>query len=357
MIFLIFGSLLVIALLGGGSLLAALIYRSPCTTPGATVNHHTINVSILIPAHNEETKIETTLNALFNTISDFQVSPRIFIALDSCTDQTETKIEPWKQKLSIETLTVHHQSKWQTLQTLVQRAESDWIIFLDAGISFHPLFIQKLQVLMLDERLMAIAPPYQIKGASLVQRLFWFFEKSLKKMENHCGGPISLHGAAIAYRRQTLLRVFEKLNSFSKEDFSNDDIIIPLALRTYFPESIIYYLDDAFVFDQAKHEQTNFNTDLNRRIRMVNGNLQWIHWLYQKNNFRFMMGLISLRRILRPFWSEILLILITGVALTVGSIALLLSLPLFVFRGAALASLMAPILLLRNKFRYKSAWK
>ena len=357
MILFSFGILLLIALLGGASLLAAILFGNTHQRPSSEIAPQTISYTLLIPAHNEENKIECTLEACFKAKNEFATCPEIWIALDACTDHTLTKILPWKQKLSIQHAEVNFRSKWKVLQFLLSQAKTEWVVFLDSGINFDSQLFNELEKFMKQDSYMAIGPSYEIKGASLIHRVFWKFERFLKNCENTCGGPISLHGATLAYRRTALLTVFEKLNLTMTEDFKNDDVIIPLTLRTLFPEKKIHYLTHAAVFDDAKHEQVNFRTDLNRRIRMVIGNIQWIRWYYGNCPFQFKIFLISLRRTLRPFWSLIILILILGGLSTVGPISLILCLVFLLFRGASLASFLSPLLFIFKKDQQKSAWK
>lgn len=349
-------SLPLFGLIGGGSVIAGAL-SSHKRKQDTKLSDTKPSLDLLIPAHNEEKRIETTLKSIHSALPCFAYPPRILITLDACTDQTEAVINRWTQKLKIELKSVNFQSKWKTLQSLVDDSEADWVLLLDSGIHFKPTFISNLLRHAQNQNLVAYSPSYRIEATSKLNSLFWNFEKNLKKIENRAGGPISVHGASIAYRSKPLKGTLQKIKTYSDNDFSNDDIIIPLALRKYYPTQSIFYSTNDQILDQEDDQSIVFSTQFNRRKRMVIGNLQWIRWLKLTKNSSAILYLLSLRRALRPFWVEVLIIFFIGARVEFGEIGYLSLLPIVFFPQAALASLYAPWAWLNKLDLKKSAWK
>jgi cellulose synthase/poly-beta-1,6-N-acetylglucosamine synthase-like glycosyltransferase len=307
-------------------------------------------ISILIPAHNEEDKIGETLRSLWGEISDSGIEARVIVALDRCTDQTENKLTPWLSRMPLKATEVDFGSKWQTLKHLLAQAspESEWIVYVDAGTTWEPGVLKKLYGRMSgDLNASVLAPSYQILGGSFLSRAFWLFESIVKTFENRLGGPISVHGATVAFRKSVLEKVFRELGT--DFEFKNDDIILPLAARIYFPRLKTVYLPNAHIFDHAVREKLDFSTQLKRRKRMVLGNLQWIRWLFNSKAMTTQILAVSARRILRPFWVYGFVLLAVGL----GPWALL---PIFLFPTAAAASLISPIAWALKWDQKPSAW-
>ncbi len=350
---LIAAQLPLLGLLGLGSVLSRIFFGRKSVNQQIAQPTPFPKITFLIPAHNEEKKIGTTLgciaSALPTTDPTAPFAPKIILGLDHCTDQTETQARLWNAKLNIQTVTYTFKSKWKTIHALAHLAETEWVIFLDSGIHFTAETLQNWIACMNDSDALAIAPSYQIQGASRVHHLFWWIERTLKAIENKCGGPISLHGAAIAYRRENLLAAFKLLTTdlpprFHHQDFKNDDVVIPLALRILFPKQRIRYLPTVNVFDLAVQDKTNYETSLNRRKRMMIGNLQWTRWLFiQPHPIPAAVFLVALRRFLRPFWSVIFAFYSVAFVLNFGGIGLLGFVPILVFHSAARSSFTAPI--------------
>jgi glycosyltransferase involved in cell wall biosynthesis len=355
MIFISITSFLVLGLVGGGSVLAALF---PLKKPENTFTGEVV-FEVLIPAHNEEKKIGITLAALEKEFRGLSFRPRIRIALDACHDQTEKVIQEWSSRLSVVISKVSFQSKWRTLQSLVSQSQSEWVIFLDSGISFEEGLLPAWVSAMKDRNHLLVAPAYRLEGGSLLSRVFWIFENTVKKIENRAGGPISVHGAAVAYQKAVIQTVFQHLNLDQESDFKNDDVILPLASRVLFKKMSSLYLADHCVFDQAKVDATDFQTQVNQRKRMMIGNLQWIRWMKTDSRIRkpARIHLLALRRKLRPFWVYVLLVFSASFIAVNGWVSLGLLLPMVWFRAAAIASFQAPAAWWNHLDQKKSAWK
>ena len=316
------------------------------------------NLHLLIPAHNEEKKISATLESIQRELTGFSSPLKITVGLDNCTDQTEAIVQSWSQRLPVVGVNFNFASKWKTLKKLLSLAspDADWILFIDAGTILGEGSLSALFLLMQNEGISVLAPSYRVRGGGVVHESFWRVESALKNLENKNGGPMSVHGATVAYRKKVIEAIFSRLSQ--ENEFKNDDVIGPLAARVYFPELQVQYLPSIFVYDQASLEKLDFKTQWTRRKRMVLGNLQWIRWFTtHEESVSFTLKIISLRRILRPFWFCSLLILsvgLFGISHILGVIALI---PGFLFPSAALASLYAPYALILGLDQKKSIWR
>ena len=351
---LILALFLLALLLGAGSLAAAVFFRTKASLEQSDKkNNEIISLNILIPAHNEENKIEVTLNSIAKSLRS-TLSTKVILLLDSCTDGTRQRAMNWKEKhpqahFSLEFQEVSFKSKWKTLRHGVMTAEaSDWTALVDAGSIFSSHFFSIIEEYFYVPQLSFVSPSYRMLGSSKFSIFFWRIESILKTLENQAGGPVSVHGAAIFYRSRLLKKAFEQC----KIDFRNDDVILPLLTRIHFSTYRGLYIPNLFVFDQANLEKLDVYSTWLRRKRMVLGNIEWTRFIF---NFRekipFSIRLVMLRRMLRPYWFEILILL---ACTRLGTLMLL---PALLAPQAALASLYAPFAFLFKLDQKKSVWR
>jgi glycosyltransferase involved in cell wall biosynthesis len=335
-----------------------------------------IKIDLLVPAHNEERIIQQTLTSLERAKELFSLrnsgttgvrhSVQITVGLDHCTDRTERVIQSLLQRGSkIQVLrNFGAAGKWNILQQLVRNSQADWVGLVDAGSVWEEGLLSALLPRMLDPQTLAVAPAYRPVRAGLLEKLNWRLERLLKRLESVAGGPVSVHGATVFYRRETLLLAFDELKS--ENGWLNDDVVVPLTLRTLWPERKIHYATrdgDAWVRDYGIRVESKGQKSIEygRRRRMLLGNLQWIRALNHKAwKADWLVGLIAARRVFRAFWAywllflglgtgclliELLqlspLVLAFGVA---GALALLLSRPVTRLMAAFRAGLELPYL-------------
>ena len=354
--FLNLGLLLVFSTFGGVSaacgLLAAPARRK--TSEGMDQNL----LHILIPAHNEEKKIAYTFESIEQEWKRCPFPIKITVGMDSCTDGTAAVVNSWSSRLPITGQNFSYRSKWKNLKALVQGADQSapWVFLIDAGTVLDEGVFTSLRNQMIDSDVAALAPSYRMEGSSQLHAWFWMFERQLKTWENNLGGPISIHGAAVAYRRDVIQAVYAKLEG--EGEFKNDDVILPLASRVFFPDLKIRYLPNTYIHDNADHEKLDFKTQWIRRKRMVLGNLQWLRFaIREEKRMSGKVWVVALRRILRPFWFVSFLILSLGLFFYSPVLAMFLLIPGVLFLPAALASLYAPIAFLRREDQVDSTWR
>jgi len=352
------GAFASLGVLGFPSVLGALFARKK--NPTSLSSETAIpKVQILIPAHNEKDKIGYTLESLERELKTSGADIKIHVALDRCTDGTDVASAAWQARLPLTISSVDYGSKWRTLAHLLSQSDSStqWVIFVDAGTIWDAGTLSALMILMKNQDLSVIAPSYRIEGGSRLSQIFWKYESRLKTLENWLGGPISVHGASVAFRRSELVWAFEELKG---TEFKNDDIILPLAVRILSPEQRSLYLPLSTIHDRASLESHGFSQQLRRRKRMVLGNLQWIRWMLRESRKRpiaLNVWCVSLRRILRPFWIWSIVLLGSGLIAGGCSLGWFALVPMAAFPSAACASFYAPVAWILRLDEKSSAWR
>jgi glycosyltransferase involved in cell wall biosynthesis len=277
------------------------------------------SIAVLIPAHDEESSIRRTLRSVEVAIAAARrrgllEDAKIIVGADGCTDSTARVA----RSLGAEVIESREKSgKWQSISRLIRSAQgADWVILADAGIVWPRNFLLEALPLMADPALVSIAPTYRAPSAGALETLVWNVERHFKSLEVRLGGPISIHGATVCYRRRECLAALRHLGPRA---WLNDDVVLPLALRALFPALRIHYLASVGVYDDlgSGHARA-LSREFGRRRRMVYGNLQWIHGLlpevFERNSAA---ALLALRRVFRVLWAY------WGLALVAGTAALL----------------------------------
>lgn len=291
-----------------------------------------LRIAILIPAHNEESSLGRTLKSVRSAIAVLMgeqhraehFATRVIVGANGCTDNT---LHVAKEH-GVECAEFPAQGKWKTLVTLINlAADADWIVFADSGVVWPSDLLQRIASAAADNGIVAYAPSYIRFDAKPLERLSWWLERQCKGLECAVGGPISLHGATIAYRGESLRKAISELNDRG-DNWLNDDVVVPLMVRTLRPQAKIVYDSLCLVSDPedaelaepiaSESERDNRSHDsaeleLRRRQRMAKGNLQWIGsapWTGDRT-----VRLLAYRRIARMMWAYWLLALGIGFAI------------------------------------------
>lgn len=341
-------------------------------------------VAILIPAHNEEAVLGKTLGSIARAVAVAkQQFPhtcfRLKVGADGCSDHSGKLAA----EFGAEVFEFEQQGKWKTLEFLVRDSgEAEWVILADAGVLWEERLLVDAMREFSSPEVMAVAPTYRNPHAGRVEEMLWLFERTMKSLENATGGPVSIHGATVMYRREPLVEVLDELDRLGSE-WLNDDVVVPLALRTRYPERRIRYLSEVGVHDQPA-SAGKMSREFGRRRRMVIGNIQWMLALFPAALRRDpVVSILAMRRIFRLFWAYWGVIAGLGVAamavleadrrlgsgaagtflaICVASVPLALSIsrirrPLRGLLDAAVASLLAPLYLLAGRRRAAAGWK
>jgi len=340
-------------------------------------------ISILLPAHNESDVIGDTLASISEAIKGLQAAfpelkARVIVGADRCTDETALIARSFTEE--VYEFEEENGGKWLTLSKMLKTCNSsDWIVLADAGIIWKADFLLQALPHCLDEHTIAVAPTYRNESGGILENVLWAIERHFKTLESLAGGPISIHGATVLYRRTELQHAFAALGS---ENWLNDDVILPLYLRVSNPERQIVYLSDVAIHDSPHRNKDNQKLEFVRRRRMVVGNLQWIRMLIEMarnssdSKINFSAIILSMRRVFRLFWaywgaalvialivflgeeaSLAISLLSAGVVLAVSFLAFKVISPFRVLLASGCASLLAPYYLLAFERNQRSKWR
>ena len=240
--------------------LAALFGRQPQKLPV------TPNLSLLIPAYNEEAHIETKLR---NSLSLDYPRDRleIVVANDGSTDRTEALARSFEGQ-GVRILTMpQNVGKTRMLSKVVPSLKGEIVVFSDTS---SELKIDALRVLVrafADPKVGCVSGLYSTKpGEDLRGKgegLYWRYETFIKSQESRLHSILGAHGAFYAIRR-SLFTVLEDASI-------NDDYLIPMHIvrqgfrAVYEPEAEAWELEVASV-----------KGEFARRRRIAAGNCQQI---------------------------------------------------------------------------------
>jgi len=326
------------------------------------------SLEIIIPAHNEAALIGATLESIQRSIAYLRASPWVLfppeivvrVVADGCTDQTAA-IASQSCRVTV-TETKERQSKWVIVKTLAEATSAEWLFLVDAGVLWSESFLaEAIHRIGEHPNVMAIAPAYYPMKAGWFHRILWKSETALKKLEAFCGGPVSLHGATVAYKAPPLKKA---LSLLGETQWLNDDVVIPLMMRVHHPEGVILYpvgeVQDAGLVPNRM--------DLGRRKRLLLGNLQWVRGLLLSSIKRNpVAGVMAGRRLFRVFWAYWFAFTVLGFILAFHFVVFPMTVSIGIltassgafrqFIGAALISLLAPVLLFQLERAPAGAWK
>lgn len=281
----------------------------PSCTPFSTL-------LVLIPAHNEGRTISQTIHSVLTATRAAGVNARVLVGADACSDDTAAAAKA----AGAEVTEVPFRSKWRTLSLLAAAGkQGEWLALVDAGAIWPGELIADIRDLLDDPKIIGVAPAYFPAGASVLERALWRVEAFWKLGENRAGGPISVHGATVLYRAEVLGAALAYLESFGRESWLNDDVVIPFAARLLHPgRSLVYWcppdigrrISDGGIAEEAPQA--------GRRARMVAGNLEWALTLFPAAlRSSPSLALVALRRLLRIFWAYWAMMLAYGFFLAV----------------------------------------
>lgn len=260
------------------------------------------SIDYLIPAHNEPEALPYSIQQAREVLDQLPGDlKKIRVGLSHWQDeglalQSATGAD--------EALILNRPGKWLALISLIRQSQAEWVILADAGVKLVMPRVESLSALLNNSEVVAINPTYQALGTNFWQKKYWAIEAFYKQLENYAGGPISLHGACIIYRREFLLQAVEYLAQ--QGEWIQDDVVIPLMLRVNNPQLKIVYSTQLMAWDQFPPAQ---KSEPNRRHRLLVGNLEWSKLFLQHKWYRdpLLLGLVA-RRWVRLLGSWLLVV-------------------------------------------------
>jgi glycosyltransferase involved in cell wall biosynthesis len=268
-------------------------------------------ISVLLPVYNDAGGLERTLGSISRAVEfaatrypGFSVD--LLVGLDGCTDDSAKVAAGFGARIVKSSF---NRGKWRTIRSLVLSVQdSDWVVLADCGVVWGEDFLDRLIPELRNPEVIGVAPTYRMLPSSGTDTAIWSVESYFKGLEEGIGGPVSIHGATVAYRYSEVVQAFKTLK---RRPWINDDIVLPLLLRSIFPSKSIRYFSELAVFDLSAGQA---NDSLQRRKRMTAGNIQWIRGLLPMILRREpAVGLVAFRRVFRVFWAYwVMLILLAS---------------------------------------------
>jgi cellulose synthase/poly-beta-1,6-N-acetylglucosamine synthase-like glycosyltransferase len=264
---------------------------------------HRPSVSIIIPAHNEESVIDKKIQ---NCLSlDYPGNKlEIIVASDCSSDKT---VEIATRSKDVLVLDYRERSgKTGVINKSASRAGGEILILTDSNTMFEKNSISRMVAYYRDPRIGAVCGhvrlfnPVQSRGLEK-EISYRESEAALKHNESLLGCTIGAFGGFYSLRRELYVQL-------PPNAYSNDDFLT--AMRVLQQKKAVIFEPDAVSLEETG---SDMGMEFNRRIRIGAGNFQSFFWcLAFLNPFR---GFASLaffsHKVLRwfsPFWLLIILV-------------------------------------------------
>jgi cellulose synthase/poly-beta-1,6-N-acetylglucosamine synthase-like glycosyltransferase len=320
--------------------------------------------AVLVPCAGETELLKLTLESINKSIQRANKNyPKVRIKTIVAIDGPHNESLSIAEKLADSVFQFSEQSgKWNALKRLIFRSSSaEWVGLADCGITWNEDLLIKVIEEANKKDVIGVCPSYRSLNSGGITKLIWKFESYVKEIENLSGGPVSVHGASVFYRREPLLQAILKTED---KNYLNDDVVIPLMMRALNIESRFVYLKDT-------KNKSDIKNEIRRRKRILEGNLQWIVGRFpEAAKLNPVVGLVAFRRVFRLFWAYwgILIFLsafavslqffsfelVSFISLVFISIALIKSMSLL---APFLVSLAAPVYLILREYQGEVSWK
>lgn len=272
--------------------------------------NHIPTVSVLIAAYNEEKVIEEKLkNCLSLEYPEDKIE--FLIGSDGSSDKTNVILQQYQNRVIKPLLFQARRGKVQVLNSLVEKATGEILVFSDANTIYEKDAIRQLTKHFVDPqiggvcgRLELMTPNDDIGGKG--ENLYWNYENQIKYLESRIKTVFGANGAIYAIRKH----LFEKL---SESIIGDEDLLIPLRV-------VEKKLDVIFEGNAIGREPTSSSLkgEFLRKIRISTCNFNSLkeiwHLLAPKNGF-IAFGLWS-HKIIRWFAPFLLIfVLLTNIIL------------------------------------------
>lgn len=232
-------------------------------------------VSVVIIAYNEE---DVIADKLHNTLSLNYPHDKleILVGSDGSDDRTNEIVASFAQR-GVRLIACPRQGKIGTLNTTVNEATGEILLFSDANSMFDPESLAAITACFSDPSIGGVAGDQVYtkdsgNAGSLGERVFWKFDRFLKQMQSRAGNVTSSTGAIHAIRAD----LFQPVLSGVCDDFLISLRVIAQGYRLVFEPNAIAY-EEVTPTDKA---------EFRRKSRII---------------ARGIRGLWEMRRLLNPF--------------------------------------------------------
>lgn len=225
------------------------------------------NISILIPAHNEEKHIRETINSILKC--GYKGGKEIIVIDDGSTDNTPRILKEFEKKKLIKLIRTRHIGKSNALNKGLKLAKNEVIVTVDGDTTIKKGSLDKLVAPLEDDKV--IATTGVIKIANVGSLLTWFqrveylYLSLYKDICNRIDGIIWASGTLSAFRSGWLKKVGFNPNLYMEDV----DIGLNIVKQGY----KIRYIKDAIAYTFSPEK---FKSFVSQRIRWVRGGIQII---------------------------------------------------------------------------------
>ncbi len=200
----------------------------------------TPDLTMVIIAYNEE---EVIADKLQNALSQNYPRERleILVGSDGSDDRTNQIVQEFESQ-GVRLVACQRQGKIATLNETVAHATGEILVFSDANSMYAPDSLSAISACFSDANVGGVAGDQVYttdKGnaGSLGERIFWNFDRFLKKMQSRSGSVTSSTGAIHAVRRE----LFDPVPSGVCDDFLISTRVVAKGYRLVFePDAIAY---------------------------------------------------------------------------------------------------------------------
>ncbi|THB75667.1 MAG: glycosyltransferase family 2 protein [Desulfobulbaceae bacterium] len=300
-----------------------------------------VPVSIIICAKDEEQQIADRIENILGL--DYpQELVELIIVSDGSNDRTDEIVSSYADK-RVRLIALENASgKAVAINTGVQAATNQYLIFGDARQTFEKDVIQKLLAYFHDPSVGAVSgrlvlQPKSSSTAGEGVSSYWNYEVWLRSQESKSGSVIGVTGAIYALKKS----MFEKIPAGT----ILDDVLIPM--NAILKGIRIIYEQDAIAYDSKIVTDKN---ELNRKTRTLYGNLQLLslkHELFLPWKYPAWWRFVS-HKILRLFLPFLLFGLLVSSLLAGGLLTVIGTVQVVFWIGAIFSILSSSSGLLKN---------
>lgn len=221
-------------------------------------------VSILIPAYNEEKVIAEKLKSCYN-LNYPTDNLEIILILDKCTDKTKDAAFSYNGKNLKIVEQDTRSGKMAVLNKVVPEAIGEILIFTDANAIFNKEAVKNLVKCFKDERVGGVCGRLVYRKDSQDKSiegegLYWRYEDYIKQLESRVNSLVTANGSIYAIRKSL----------FSKIDVDlADDLSIPIKIASKGKKFV--YEPDAVATEKPPQKAEE---EFYRRIRIINQGLK-----------------------------------------------------------------------------------
>ena len=233
---------------------------------------YTPSVTVIIPAHNEEKHIKTTVDAVLE--SGYPGKLRIIAIDDGSSDRTPDILKGFARNSKVRVLKTDHVGKSRAMNRALKLARTEVVITIDGDTRLEHGAIEKLVAPFSDPKVAATTGVIKVQNRrhplSWFQRLEYLNFAFFKSVCERIDAVIAASGPLSAFRREALV----KAGGFSAHTFLEDfDVALKLIKAGYKTR----FVDNAYCYTFVPERLMEL---ARQRLRWTRGGAQIIkiHW-------------------------------------------------------------------------------